>query len=305
VRVDYVKPRAVGFAIVQLNCAPALAPGEDHRIREAAELAARSRAAVVFVGMPPSFESEGGDRASLELPNRQNELVAAVAKANPNTIVVVNVGAPVSMPWLGDVRAVIAALYPGMMGGAAIWNLVFGKTNPSGKLPVTFPVRVEDTPAFINYPGGRTVRYGEGLFVGYRYYDKKLVEPLFPFGHGLSYTEFEYSKLKVPAKAERGEKVRVSLTLRNTGKRQGREVVQVYVRDVESSVQRPDKELKAFKKVELRPGETKTVEFALEERAFAFYDVDGRRWVVEPGKFEILVGSSSRDIRVSKTCEIA
>jgi len=214
---------------------------------------------------------------------------------------VLNVGAPVSMPWVDQVAAIVQAYYPGMENGNAVAAVLLGKVNPSGKLPVTFPVRLEDSPAFINasYPGCREVNYGEGIFVGYRYYDQKEVAPLFPFGHGLSYTSFAYSDLKVTKKVKAGGKVEVSLIVTNTGKAAGKEVVQLYVHDLQSSLPRPPKELKGFAKVALGPGEAGTVAFSLDERAMSFYDPHKQAWVAEPGEFEVLVGSSSRDIRVN------
>ena len=231
---------------------------------------------------------------------KQNELIAAVAAANPRTVVVLNAGAPVTMPWIDQVAAVVDAYYPGMENGNAVAAVLLGKVNPSGKLPVSFPLRLEDSPAYINasYPGCREVNYGEGIFVGYRYYDKKDVTPLFPFGHGLSYTTFEYGHLKVAKKVKAGEPVTVTLELKNTGKVAGKEVVQLYVSDLVSSLPRPSKELKGFTKVSLKPGESKMVEFTLDERSLAFYDPHKKAWVAEPGEFELLAGSSSRDIRL-------
>ncbi|MGQ9780604.1 MAG: fibronectin type III-like domain-contianing protein, partial [Bacillota bacterium] len=211
---------------------------------------------------------------------------------------------PVTMPWIDSVPAVLQAFYPGQEGGRAIARILLGEVNPSGKLPVTFPRRLEDTPAFLDSLGGLEVRYGEGIFVGYRYYDRRGIAPLFPFGHGLSYTTFAYDEFVAPRQARIGEPVRLSVRVTNTGPRAGKEVVQVYVRDVESSLPRPPKELKAFAKVALAPGESKTVEFALDGRAFAFYDPYRGRWTVEPGEFELLVGSSSRDIRGAATVEL-
>jgi beta-glucosidase len=237
----------------------------------------------------------------------QNELISAVASANPHTVVVLNAGAPVSMPWADQVAAIVAAYYPGMENGNAVVNVLLGKVNPSGKLPVTFPTRLEDSPAYINasYPGCREVNYGEGIFVGYRYFDKKEVTPLFPFGHGLSYTSFAYSDLQVTKEVTAGQKVEVSLRVKNTGKAAGKEVVQLYVSDLKSSLPRPPKELKAFAKVALKPGQAETVRFNLYERALAFYDPQKQAWVAEPGEFEVLVGSSSRDIRVKAKFSLA
>ena len=276
-------------------------PGKDTRQAQAVELAKRYDVALVFAGYPDAFETEGTDRSSIELMGKQNELITAVAAANPRSVVVLNVGAPVSMPWVDQVAAVIQAYYPGMENGNAVTDVLLGKVNPSGKLPVTFPVRLEDSPAFINapYPGSQEVNYGEGIFVGYRYYDKKDVTPLFPFGHGLSYTTFSYSELKAPRKVKAGQKFEVSLKVGNTGKVAGKEVIQLYVSDLVSSLPRPPKELKGFTKVDLKPGDSKTVTFTLDERSLAFYDPQKKDWVTEPGEFELLVGSSSRDIRLN------
>ncbi|MHB8105643.1 MAG: glycoside hydrolase family 3 C-terminal domain-containing protein, partial [Dehalococcoidales bacterium] len=268
-------------------------------LQHAVKAAADADVAIVFVGLNEKQESEGADRKDMDLPPEQNELIKKVAAANANTIVVLNNGSPLAMPWLNKVPAVVEAFFPGQECGNAIASVLFGLVNPSGKLPDTFPHRLEDNPAFPNYPGANDkVVYGEGIFVGYRHYDAKKVEPMFPFGYGLSYTSFEYSGLKVnPAKARAGDKIKVSIDVTNTGKVAGKEVVQVYVSDIASSVPRPPKELKAFKKVALSPGEKKKVEFTLTKEAFAFYDVKNKDWVAEPGDFEILVGSSSRDIR--------
>jgi beta-glucosidase len=194
----------------------------------------------------------------------------------------------------------VEAFYPGMENGNAVTRVLLGEVNPSGKLSVTFPRRIEDNPAFLNaaYPNCREVIYGEGVFVGYRYYDKKEVESLFPFGHGLSYTTFAYSDLKVAKKVKAGEKVKVTLKVKNTGQAAGREVVQLYVADPQSALPRPPKELKAFAKVALKPGQSKTVAFTLDERALSYYHPVKKGWVAEAGEFEVLVGSSSRDIRL-------
>ncbi|GAI48075.1 unnamed protein product, partial [marine sediment metagenome] len=180
----------------------------------------------------------------------------AVARANKNSAVIINAGCPLEMPWIGKVTAIIDMLYPGMEGGNAVSNILIGKVNPSGKLPVTFPRKLSDTPAYNNFPGDKKVHYREGVFVGYRYYDKKKIKSLFPFGHGLSYTTFKYSDLKVPEKVKSGEIVNISVQLKNNGNKKGKEVVQLYVYDRESSLARPLKELKGFKKVNLKPGES-------------------------------------------------
>jgi len=223
-----------------------------------------------------------------------------VLKANKNTIVVLNVGSAVEMPWIDKVPAVIQLWYDSQEQGNALSDVLFGDVNPSGKLPTTIPVRLQDNPAYINYPGENgKVRYGEGLFVGYRYYDKKELVPQFPFGHGLSYTTFEYSNLRLSENQITPEKgLDVSFDVTNTGKRIGKEVVQVYVRDVYCSLARPEKELKAFAKIELAPGETKTVTLHLDREAFWFYNPARNGWVTELGEMEVLIGSSSRDLRL-------
>ena len=265
---------------------------------EKAVKAANADVAIVFVGTNEKIETEGVDRKDMNLPPGQDELVGRVSKANPKTIVIMNNGSPLAMPWIDSVPAVLDALFPGQECGNAIANILFGAVNPSGKLPDTFPRRYEDNPAFPYYPGENDkVVYGEGIFVGYRHYDAKNVEPLFPFGHGLSYTSFEYSNLQVsPPKTK--DKVKVSIDIKNTGKAVGKEVVQVYVSDITCTVPRPVKELKAFRKVALRPGEKQKIVFILTKEALSYYDVNAKDWVAEPGDFEILVGSSSRDIRV-------
>jgi beta-glucosidase len=268
---------------------------------EAVAVAARSDAAVVLVGYSSRLESEGFDRPSLDLPAGQDDLVEAVVAANRNTIVVVAAGAPVAMTrWIDRVPAVLYAWYGGQEVGHAVGDLLFGIAAPSGKLPVTFPRRIEDSTAYGHYPGENLhVEYAEGIFVGYRGFDRKKVEPLFPFGHGLSYTTFEYGGLTVsPASVKAGGKVQVALKVRNTGPRPGAEVVQLYLRDAESSLPRPDKELKAFGRVALQPGETRALSFTLDRSALQFFDPGKGDWVAEKGAFEVLVGASSRDIRL-------
>jgi beta-glucosidase len=277
---------------------------EDHRFEQAVALARQADVALVFVGLPENFESEGDDRPHMDLTGRQNELVEAVLAANPNTVVVLNAGSPLRLPWAEKVPALLETFYPGLEGGSAIARVLLGEVNPSGKLSTTFPKRLEDTPAYINYPGGKQVRYGEGIFIGYRYYDMRDLAPAFPFGFGLSYTTFEYSHLRLPGEVLPGQPVSVSLTVKNTGQRTGKEVVQLYVHDVASSLPRPPKELKGFAKLELAPGESREVTFSLDERALSFYDPYRKAWVAEPGDFEVLVGASSRDIRLQGTFKL-
>ncbi len=277
-------------------------------LSEAVSLARTSEAALVFAGYAPWLESEGFDRKSLELPAGQDDLIRAVVKANPRTVVVIHAGGPVLVEkWIDQVPALLLPWYGGQETGHAIADVLFGNANASGKLPVTFPKRWDDSSAYGHYPGENlAVEYGEGIYVGYRHFDRKNIEPRFPFGYGLSYTTFEYSGLKVtPSKAASGNQVQVQVQIRNTGARRGAEVIQLYVRDVESSVDRPVKELKAFRRVELSPRESQTVAFTLDRSAMAFYDPGKKDWVVEPGMFEVQVGGSSREIRLKGSFEIA
>ncbi len=299
-KIEFVRERPSRFARVELKMARTYPPGQDPRLDAAVAAAKASDVAIIFAGMPKGYESEGHDRPDLGMPGPQGELIRAVAAANPNTVVVLNCGAPVEMPWIDAVPAVLLAYYPGMEGGRALANILTGQVNPSGKLPVTFPKRLADNPTYINYPGTREVRYGEGIFVGYRYYDEKQIEPLFPFGFGLSYTTFDYGEIQAPDEVAGDATIEVSVAVENTGDRAGHEVVQLYVRDVEARVARPIKELKGFRKIYLAPGEAQTVTFTLDARALSFYDPYEKAWVAEPGDFDLLIGSSSRDIRAVK-----
>ena len=275
-------------------------------LEQAIKVASEVDVVIVCAGLTWEQESEGFDRRDMNIPEGQVTLIKEVAKVNPNTIVVLNNGSALEMAsWIEPVGAVIEAWFTGEESGNALAGILFGDVNPSGKLPETFPEKYEDTPAFINYPGENgEVMYGEGIFVGYRYYDKKKVKPLFPFGYGLSYTSFEYSKLVVsPSITGKGE-IEVSLDIRNIGELAGKEVVQVYVNDVESSLIRPPQELKGFKKVNLESGQLKTIRFKLIPRDFAYYNPGKKAWVAEAGEFEILVGSSSRDIRLKGVTRI-
>ncbi len=279
---------------------------EKQRYNDAIAAARKAKVAVIFAGLPDTYESEGFDRNHMQLPECQNRLIRAVAEVQPNTIVVLHNGSPVEMPWITDVKAVLETYLGGEGVGKATVDVLFGRSNPSGKLPETFPLQLSDNPSYLNFPGdGRKVEYREGIFVGYRYYDKKEMEVLFPFGHGLSYTEFTYSDLKVDKQQMTDEEsCRVSVTITNTGDRFGKEAVQLYVQDVESTVPRPVKELKGFEKIALEPGESKTVTFELGKRAWAYYDVEGHDWYTEEGDFRILIGASSRDIRLSETVHV-
>lgn len=277
------------------------APQPKDLMGEAVKLARKSDIVVLVASLNGEWETEGADRIDMKLPGAQNELIERVVKANKNTIVVLNVGSAVEMPWIDKVPAVLQLWYNSQEQGNALADILFGDENPSGKLPTTFPVRLEDNPAYINYPGENgKVRYGEGIFVGYRYYDKKKVVPLFPFGHGLSYTSFKYSGLRVSSKSiTPNETIKVKVDVTNTGKVAGKEIVQLYVRDVKATFARPEKELKAFEKVELKPKQTKTVTFTLDREAFWYFDTVKNAWSVEAGEFELLVGASSQDIRLA------
>ncbi len=297
--IEYTRNNAAVVA-VRLGC---LTPQPTDRLERAAALAATSDVALVFAGLSAEWESEGFDRPNLELTGEQVALIEAVAAVNPKTVVVLNTGSPIAMPWLDRVAAVVEAWYPGQECGNAIADVLFGDVNPSGKLTETFPLRLQDNPAYINYPGENgQVRYGEGIFVGYRYYEKKQIEPLFPFGFGLSYTTFYYDELSLSAhKITPEETLSISIDVTNTGTCAGQEIVQLYVRDQTASVLRPEKELKAFAKVHLEPGERRTVTLTIDREALAYYDTLTRTWVAEAGEFEVLVGSSSRDIHATDT----
>lgn len=274
-------------------------------IEEAVQAARSADAAVVFVGVSRTSESEGRDRADMELVGRQNELVSAVLAANPNTVVVLSSGAPLALPWASQAPALVQAWLPGEEGATALAQILFGETSPSGKLPFTFPKRLEDNPAYLHYTAGRDANYGEGVFVGYRYYDTKKVEPLFAFGHGLSYTSFEYSDLRVPTIATADKSIDISVEVRNTGSRSGMEVVQLYVGDEATrEVVRPVRELKGFQKIALAAGEKRTVRFTLNARDFAYYDTHADDWVSTPGLYRLYVGSASNDIRQQRQLEL-
>ncbi|NLJ31852.1 MAG: glycosyl hydrolase [Clostridiales bacterium] len=268
---------------------------------EAVAAAKGAEVAVVFAGLPDSFESEGFDRTHMRMPNCQNDLIERVCKAQPNTVVVLHNGSPVEMPWANDVKAILEGYLGGQAVGAATVDVLFGDANPCGKLAETFPVKLSDNPSYLSFPGeGDRVEYREGLFTGYRYYDKKQMPVLFPFGFGLSYTTFDYSGLKLSKTEIRDtDTLAVSLKVKNTGKVFGKEIVQLYVKDVQSSYIRPEKELKGFEKVALNPGEEKEITFTLNRRSFAYYNPEIQDWHVESGAFEILIGKSSRETVLS------
>ena len=260
--------------------------------------------AIIFAGLnhKPEMDCEATDRKIFELPADQIELINKTVQENSKTIVVLISGSPIGMNgWLDNIPVLIEAWYPGMEGGNAITDILFGDVNPSGKLPMTFPKTLSDSPAHKStrtFPGDDNVFYDEGIFVGYRHFDTNSIEPLFPFGYGLSYTTFKYEDIKIsPENISNDEKFTVSVNITNSGERTGAEIVQLYVQDIEASVERPLKELKRFKKIRLKPGETKKITFELEKNDLSFFDEKNNYWVAEKGIFNILVGSSSRDIR--------
>jgi beta-glucosidase len=281
-------------------------------VDQAVEIARAAEVALLYIALPAFKEAEGYDRADLDLTEQQVALIQAVAQVQPQTVVVLNNGAPVAVgAWVDQVAAVLEAWMMGQAGGAAIADVLFGQVNPSGKLAETFPRSLPDTPAYLQWPGehGQT-RYGEGLFIGYRYYDARQVPVQFPFGYGLSYTTFSYRRPTVCTEQDRGvpvntikdtDSVLVAVDVTNTGSVAGKEIVQVYVHDQKSSLARPPKELKGFAKVELQPGETKTVHIPLNSRAFAFYHPAYQQWITESGDFDLLIGASSADIRCRLT----
>jgi len=283
-----------------------LPPHADDLMSEALEIAAQSDVVVVLAGLTSEWESESFDRPDMLLPGEQNKLIEEISKVNQNVIVVLNCGAPVEMPWLDEVPAVLQMWYDSQEQGNALSDILFGDVSPSGKLPTTFPKRIQDNPSYLNFPGENgKVHYGEGIFIGYRYYEKKFIEPLFPFGHGLSYTQFEYSNLQIDEEINGvADGVPLSVDVKNVGSCAGKETVQVYIREMQPMLARPDKELKAFQKISLQPGENKTIQLMLTDEAFWFFDPKIRKWTFNPGTFEILIGSSSADIRRSKRVKI-
>jgi beta-glucosidase len=283
-------------------------------LQEASGIAAKADVAVVVVGRSNKLESEGFDVKTMDLPAGQDELIQAVEKANPHTIVVLNTGNPVTMSqWLDTTPALLDMWYGGQEGGHALAAILFGDANPSGKLPVTLPKKFEDSPAYGHYPGENLkVDYAEGIYVGYRYYDTKNVEPLFPFGFGLSYTSFTYSDLAVmddttfkPGQKKDDPRGKLALfTVKNTGSRPGAEVVQIYIHDGHSKIDRPVHELKGFARVELKPGESQKLLVRIDRSAFSYWSPEKKDWVIEPGTFEVQVGASSRDIRLKEQVEL-
>lgn len=272
---------------------------DEALIAEAVNTAKSASVAVIFAGLPDAFESEGYDRSHMSLPICQNYLIEKICAVQPNTIVVLHNGSPVEMPWINQVKGLLEVYLGGQEVGGATVDVLFGLVNPSGKLAESFPLKLEDNPSYINFPGEKDmVEYKEGVFVGYRYYDKKNMDVLFPFGYGLSYTTFDYSNLNLNSKKIKDiDTVTVSVDITNTGSVYGKEVVQLYVAPKDTTIIRPLKELKEFVKIGLKPGETKTVTFTLGKRAFAYYNTTIHDWHVETGNYDILIAHSSRNIQ--------
>ena len=287
---------------------------DETLLQEAITLAKESDVAVIFAGLPDSFESEGFDRTHLNMPANQNELIARISEVQPNVVVVLHSGSPIAMPWLDKVAGVLQMYLAGQASGGAAVNLLFGDATPCGKLAETFPLHLEDNPSYLNFPGNREkVCYQEGVFTGYRYYDKKKMDVLFPFGYGLSYTDFTYSNMKVTVNGKNAadvdviketDEIVVSADITNTGNCDGAEIVQLYIKNPVVYEIRPEKELRDFAKVFLKAGETKTVTFTLNARAFSYYETRIHDWYAESGDYEILLASSSRDIRLQDTVSI-
>lgn len=287
---------------------------DETLLQEAITLAKESDVAVIFAGLPDSFESEGFDRTHLNMPANQNELIARISEVQPNVVVVLHSGSPIAMPWLDKVAGVLQMYLAGQASGGAAVNLLFGDATPCGKLAETFPLHLEDNPSYLNFPGNREkVCYQEGVFIGYRYYDKKKMDVLFPFGYGLSYTDFTYSNMKVTVNDKNAadvdviketDEIVVSADITNTGNCDGAEIVQLYIKNPVVYEIRPEKELRDFAKVFLKAGETKTVTFMLNARAFSYYETRIHDWYAESGDYEILLASSSRDIRLQYTVSI-
>jgi beta-glucosidase len=279
-------------------------------LAQAVEAASHADVAIVVVGRYNKNEGEGFDVATMDLPAGQDALIEAVEKANPHTVVVLNTGNPVTMSWLDKTPALLDMWYGGQEGGNALAAVLFGEANPSGKLPVSLPKRYEDNPAYGHYPGENLqVSYDEGIYVGYRYYDTKKVEPAFPFGYGLSYTTFQYDNMgATPHLTNSGStrtlSVVVDVSIQNTGTRAGAEVVQLYVKENKPKIDRPIHELKGFQRVVVQPGETKWAHFRLDRSAFSYWDPATKSWTVDPGDYEIQIGASSRDIRQKKLITI-
>ena len=275
---------------------------EDEILRnEAIKIAKENEIVIIFAGLTENYESEGMDRTTLELPQNQNKLIKEISKYNSNIVVALSNGSPITMPWKDDVKAIITGYLGGEAGAKAMVNCLIGKVNPSGKLAETYPLKIEDTPCYKNYPGTEvSVEYQESIFVGYRYYDTNKVNVLYPFGYGISYTKFEYSNLKV----EEDENIKLFFTIKNIGDVKGKEIAQIYIGQEKPTIFKPTKELKAFEKVELEPGEEKIVNIVLPKGAFEYYNIETKKWSIETGEYNILIGKSSEDIVLKQKINI-
>ncbi|WP_461204286.1 glycoside hydrolase family 3 C-terminal domain-containing protein [Clostridium sp. DL1XJH146] len=278
----------------------------ERLLKEALEIAAVCPLVILFIGLPEYYESEGYDRPDIKLPKNQLKLLHELYDVNSNIVVVLTSGAPVEMPWIDETKAVLLTYLSGQAMGSATAQILFGDKNPSGKLAETIPHKLSQTPAYLSFPGdGKHAIYSEGVFVGYRFYDAREIEPLFPFGYGLSYSEFEYSNLSIEKKPLNNEiNIVVKLNIKNSGQVLGKEIVQLYVSSLKSTVKKPVKELKGFKKIELKPGDNKEVEFNLDKRAFSYYNTEIHDWYVESGDYAILIGKSSRQIVLASKINI-
>ena len=285
------------FPAVQIGMQP---PDQFDLMEEAINLAKEADAVVLIAGTNSDWETEGNDRANLDLPSNQNELIETICKLNKNTVVVLNTGSPCEMPWIDNAKAILQCWFPGQEFGNSLADILIGKVNPSGKLPTTFPKKLSDTPAYSTYPGkDLQMDYEEGLFIGYRWYDRESIEPLFPFGHGLSYTSFEYSNLRaIPPKGD-SSVAAFEVDITNTGDVAGKEVLQGYITVNKSQIERPQKELKKFEKISLESGETKKVKFELSEKDLSFWSTENNAWQVEPAEYLFSIGASATDIKDS------
>ena len=281
------------FPAVQFGCLP---PDKINLLDEAKKLAKTSEAVIIVAGTNSDWETEGNDRKNLELPCNQDELINQITEINSNCVVVLNTGAPVSMSWSKKPKAIIQSWFGGQEYGNALMDIIFGKTNPSGKLPTSFPTKIEDTPAYSSYPGENSqMNYEEKLLIGYRWYEKKEIQPLFPFGHGLSYTNYKYENLKIEKKAEN---IFCTLEVSNIGKFDGKEIIQCYVSSPITNEEEPIKTLQSFKKVKIKKGQTKTVKLKLNERNFSYWDTASKNWKIKKGDYQISIGSSSKNIHL-------
>ena len=274
-------------------------PEKVNLLEEAVEVAKNADAVILVVGTNSDWETEGNDRADLSLPANQDQLIENILKENENTVVVLNSGSPVSMPWLDESKAVLQSWFGGQEYGNSLADLVFGRVNPSGKLPTTFPVKIEDTPAFDCYPGKNSqMDYEEKLLVGHRWYEKKNIKPLFPFGFGLSYTNFSFSNLELNKKD--GYNIDCKFKLKNLGKMDGSEVAQCYVSFSDATKDEPIKSLQSFKKVFIKKDNEVDVKLSLNKRNFSYWDIEKKDWVVKSGKYTISIGSSSEHIELKE-----